>query len=582
MMTTQTQRNRWLLTAVLAGLPVLMYTSTARAQQQQPVNGRALDANNRIGSGGTNTYTPPPTVGQFGNNVVNGNVTQGKSFHGQVDYSDPNAFNGFTAGRATDNFTRDSSGVGVPNTLPPTPGVATPFFGVSRFAPPPQPGLAQSQTSQGGFVPAPTIVVQPNDLRLGAHLEAETSSIIPKAGQLLLPGPIDPTSNQQTLLNASPLTGIRQLNVGDANDMSFLNRFAGGRPDNVLDRVQMNGRDLQRMREELRVAGATPTGADLKLNNGGAVVGAVAPGVNLAHPMEAPASAALVSQPVNAAVPSGAFTNAPNSEAGTYSRLVGTPQQQSAQYDELKKRLEQYQGGHKSTAEIAAEQFNLAMREKQMKEAKAKALANGTKPDALPADPTKPLTDLQPKPAPLPVKSMAAGVNGQGLKEMLGKAEVLMKEGKFTSAIDEYAAAEQVAPNQPLIWIGRANAELGASYYNRAEGHLKRAFETDKALLMAQYDLRSFLGEDRLQSVIKDLKEVASTDQKSPTPVFLLAYVYYNTGNERRAAGYLDLAEKRSEGKDRGIYKLLREHWTLPAGEEGTTPGDGKLPELGK
>ena len=45
-------------------------------------------------------------------------------------------------------------------------------------------------------------------------------------------------------------------------------------------------------------------------------------------------------------------------------------------------------------------------------------------------------------------------------------------------------------------------------------------------------------------------REVASADEKSPTPVFLLAYVAYNTGNERRAAAYLDLAEKRSDGKD--------------------------------
>jgi tetratricopeptide (TPR) repeat protein len=217
------------------------------------------------------------------------------------------------------------------------------------------------------------------------------------------------------------------------------------------------------------------------------------------------------------------------------------------------------------------------MREKQKKDAQAKALAGGAKPDPSPAEGAgKPPTDVQSKPQPLAVKSMTAGVNGQGLKEMLGKAELLMKEGKFTSAIDQYAAAELVAPNQPLIWIGRANAELGASYYNRAEGHLKQAFEMDKALLMAQYDLRGFLGEDRVQSVIKDLKEVASSDQKSATPVFLLAYIFYNTGNERRAAGFLDLAEKRSEGKDRAIYKLLREHWTLPASDEGApTPPAG-------
>src|SRR5439155_3593096 len=133
-------------------------------------------------------------------------------------------------------------------------------------------------------------------------------------------------------------------------------------------------------------------------------------------------------------------------------------------------------------------------------------------------------------PTPVKIKTMTEGVQANGLKELLGKAETMMKEWKFTSAIDTYAAAEQIAPNQPLIWIGRANAELGASYYGRAEAHLKQAFNADKALLMAQYDLRQFLGEDRMASVIKDLKEMASTNQQSPTPVFLLAYIAYNTG----------------------------------------------------
>ena len=162
----------------------------------------------------------------------------------------------------------------------------------------------------------------------------------------------------------------------------------------------------------------------------------------------------------------------------------------------------------------------------------------------------------------------------KGLSEMLKKAEDLMKQGKFTTAIDQYAAAEQVAPNQPLIWIGRANAELGASYYGRAEVHLKQAFNRDNALLMAQYDLRQFLGEDRMASVIKDLKDMSSNNPQSATPVFLLAYIAYNTGNERRAAAYMDVADKRSGGKD-PIYQLLRDHWSLP-------PADGTPSDLEK
>lgn len=572
-MIKQTQRTRWILAAVVAAMPIAALSPKAMAQSQQATTGHALDANNRIGSGGTNTYRAAPSAGVLGNNIVNGVVGGGKEFHGSLTYTDPNSFRGFAPGQTTDNFVRDSSGVGVPNTPPPIPGATTEYYGPSKFAPPPQQGFVANPIG-GGYVPAQPIVVQPNDARLGAHLDALPTGQIPKPGELLLPGPLDPTSNLPTVLSASPLTGIRQLNASDANDASFLRRYTGARQDNVLDRIQMNSNELQRMRQELLSA---PT-----LQGTGPATGGQGP--NLAkpvgQPMEAPADAAIRNTPLTGAVPSSALGASMVTDQGLYSRVVGTPSQQSSQYDELKKRLERYQSDHKTTAEKGADQFNLAMRLK--KEAEAKAVA-GKKPDEVVKvpDDTKPKTDTNAKPPPLTVKSMTSGVSGKGLKDMLATAESLMKDGKFTSAIDQYAAAEQVAPNQPLVWIGRANAELGASYYNRAENHLKDAFKSDQALLMAQYDLRAFLGEDRLQSVIKDLKEIASSDQKSPTPVFLLAYIYYNTGAERRASGYLDLAEKRSEGKD-PIYKLLREHWTLPADSSSTPPADSKTPELNK
>ena len=142
-----------------------------------------------------------------------------------------------------------------------------------------------------------------------------------------------------------------------------------------------------------------------------------------------------------------------------------------------------------------------------------------------------------------------------------------MKDGKFSSALEKYDQAEQVAPNNSLIKLGRANAELGASYFARADQHLREAFAGDEALLMGQYDLRTFLGEDRLKVIANDLKDIANKEQNQVRPVFLLAYVAYNSGNERMAAGYLDLAEKRAGGKDPLITKI-RQRWTLPAAEE--------------
>src|SRR5260221_4538420 len=107
----QTHRARWLLAAVVAAAMPVVMTPLAHGQSQQQVDGRALDANNRIGSGGTNTYRPAPTQGVMGNNIINGNVSGGRGFRGNVDYFDPNAFHGFTPGRTTDGFVKDSAAV---------------------------------------------------------------------------------------------------------------------------------------------------------------------------------------------------------------------------------------------------------------------------------------------------------------------------------------------------------------------------------------------------------------------------------------------------------------------------------------
>ena len=71
-------------------------------------------------------------------------------------------------------------------------------------------------------------------------------------------------------------------------------------------------------------------------------------------------------------------------------------------------------------------------------------------------------------------------------------------------------------------------------------------------------------GEERLQIIEKDLRDQVQKNEKDPGPAILLAYVYYNTANERRAAALLDVADKRADGKDPFI-KMLKQNWALPA-----------------
>ena len=266
-----------------------------------------------------------------------------------------------------------------------------------------------------------------------------------------------------------------------------------------------------------------------------------------------------------------------NTEQGIRYNVLGKARRTSEQYTGVDKRLEQYYSERRKTDADFAREFNADLRRKQAESKTADATKRGvpgvdqTNPakannPKVPDATKKPGEEKVVRPQPVKVTSLATGVRGEGLANVLKKAETLMKEGKYTSALDQYDAAEAVTPNNPLITLGRGHAEFGAGFYVRAEGHLRQALTADRALLMGQYDLTAMLGEDRLTRLVSELKDQTTKNQNNSTPLFLLAYIAYNTGHEQQALGYLDLAEQRG-GDPGGFFKLLKEHWA--AGQRG-------------
>ena len=180
------------LLAATAG--VLAVTVAADAQFPVPQGGNALDANQRLGSGGFNggavdngygAYDNPYVSGSsygggyggygaYGNNVVTGNVTGGRQFRGSIGYTDPRAFRDGTAGEEFDAFSRSASGVTTGGTLInyADAGSSRPFFGDNTVANPP--GDFVRTPATGGFVPSVSAgasfeVNQPTDYRLGSN-----------------------------------------------------------------------------------------------------------------------------------------------------------------------------------------------------------------------------------------------------------------------------------------------------------------------------------------------------------------------------------------------------------------------------
>jgi tetratricopeptide (TPR) repeat protein len=608
-MSTKSNRRRKSLHPLLVAAAAVALPSLAFAQGQIDA-GRVNDASNRVGSWGRNesgtvgsTYSN--SIVNYGNRVVTGNVSQGREFRGNVGYTDPYAFRGNTAGMVSDNFAKNSVGVPRAGAPPIAPNTSVPFYGAAQTVAPP-PGF-QLNASRTGYVPPATVggTARPlQDQRLGIVDLNQPITPAPTPGDIMMRGSLNPqqAAEQAGILTGSTLYGVREWNPQDPADRSFL--------QNALNRQnlgfgpQVDPRAVQRMRDEVEKA-LLPDRVDSQQlqqqPNGGPRSQDALTLDPIRRSFDSPGDAAVANRPINDQVqaqPLGA--SGVNTEQGMRYNLLGRARRTSEQYTELNRRLDQYYTERRKTDADFAREFNSEMARKKEAE---KAAADAKRGAVAGVDPTKPSTTPpgadtgnkpvvpggadateRPKvarPQPVKVTSLSTGVRGEGLANVMKKAESLMREGKYTSAMDQYDAAEAVTPNNPLITLGRGHAELGAGFYVRADGHLRQALATDKALLMGQYDLTAMLGEERLTKIATELKEQTQKDPaRSATPLFLLAYIAYNTGHEQQALGYLDLAEQRG-GDANGFFKMLKEHWALPeaGAKEPAKPNAGATPK---
>jgi len=561
-----------LKSAVLSVLATGLVSTMALAQYRVDLSA-ANDANKRIGSNGRNEVDNRLNPWQISNAIVNGNVTGGKEFRGNVQSGDTFAFRGNrTADRISDNFIRGSSGVNTNGTVSNNASNTTLFYGNSRAAPPP-PGITTTlqQNPNGSYTPPAPVGWTTVDPRQQATSQGPITVFAPADSNG--PGPVDSTF-------APYARGVSPLNALETQSQATLSDYTNINPDltNQLTPAQV---DKMRNAAEQGGQGNQPGQSGQPLQPGQ---------LNNAVPTAQPTNGALnnngISDNVNPAPLSNALTPLPGQEPGMVSRVASPTGGTGSPYTALaERRGEQEQATRPGqAAEQSAQDFNAAL--KARKDAEAKK--NGTdqpapanhgaaqpgvnRPGAnTPANaPSGPASGAPagsaPKPAmPKPVKVGSLGGKGDsGVDALMKKAETQMRDGKFASAIDTYDSAEQANPKNSLIRLGRTNAELGGSYYRRAALGLRNTFTQDHNLLAGQYDLRAYIGDERLATIQKDLSDLIQKNPNDIDAAVLLAYVYYNTGNERRAQALLDLADKRANGKD-DFVKLLKNSWNFGA-----------------
>ncbi|MGE5608461.1 MAG: tetratricopeptide repeat protein [Bacillota bacterium] len=583
-----TRPSKWILAAAIAALPI--FAPHANAQYRVNQNGGALDANNRVGSGGVNTPTSPQSGQPTGNQIVTGNVTSGREFRwgnttvvgpgGQVitrsnqPYFDQRDFQGNVAGSNVDNFIKNSAGVPGPNQGQVLPNQAQAFYG-TRLAEAPPPGFAEKGYT-GTYTPVskPMIARDQGLLPRPGMFDSSPFLETPSGNELFL-GVQDPMTNRPSMFSASPLLGLRPWNPSQSTDGTIVSPYNFSQM-NALDRLRIDQRSILQMREELNKSanqGNNPDSPD-SIDPSKAPAGGLAK--PLPTPFDAPESPSLGGKAIDSSIASSAISGAVRRDQSMGSRFYTSPVQQSSQYAELQRRLERYNADRQLTDEDRQREFLKQLQARQSAEKTAQRSADpglsaisGSQRTAGLGQPGGVSSGLAPS-QPMPVKSLADGIKAPRLAQTLRQAEELTKQGKFADALDRYVVAEAVAPNNPLIWLGKAHAELGVGYYRPAENDLRTALTEDPSLLMGRYDLKGMLGQERLEFLVRDLKETARKQETDPAPTFLLAYLAYNSGSESSAGLYLNEVEKRIADRNdpesisyRNLVKQLRTHWNL-------------------
>ncbi|HTW95026.1 MAG TPA: hypothetical protein VMD30_09550 [Tepidisphaeraceae bacterium] len=563
----------------------------AMGQYQVNADGHALDANNRYGSNGYNSSSS--NVGQLNqvnNQLIYGNTSGLFSFQGQVPFGDPRAFTGnlpATPSQELQQIAGPPPENGAPTNVP------QPIYSVDKDGAPP-PGY-NPIVGAGTYVPAPPEVRQPQDARLG-YLPDELATPLPPPGSVNA-GPVDAQADvtPDYLVQSSPLYGIRGLQMGFSGQGVYSAPTVSAEgaygqqlsSDDILQyRLQLQknlvpGANALQPNSSTNVqqnntAQSTPSGATTLQGQTTNTLGSqqlrtTVVGSRPLVPTDLTRSTLLSSS---------ASSNALNSRGANTGQYTATllpppppPQQITPEYAALQAKLQQFNSMHPQTQAQADQIFQQELQLRNAYEKQQAANLGGAVPvnpggPMIPAPspqivPNAPLNSGAGAVQPVPIGPLSNNVKAPGLHELLSQGEQLSAQQKFKEAIDKFDQARAVAPNDPLIWMEEANAELGAGYYARAESDLRYAFSHDPSLLMATYDINTLIGPQRLQQLIADLKQNALQGD-SETPVFLLAYLSYNTGDASKALQYLDLAQRRAGGQD-DLIRQLRDHWALPS-----------------
>ena len=511
------------LPALLAAAVGMALTSPALAQVQQVQQGRVLDANNQVGSGGSNQpvqgYTPIN-----GNDIVSGNVAGLKYFHGNVQTPSPYQF-GSTQGSASFNsFIRQSAGNG-PGAY--SSGLGSVYYNSSSMVSRGPGGFSPGVTGSGyesRYIPSsalsPTVSTGAAPVAAGLPFRAydrlnaaENSAVIPADA----PGGALASPNFSFRSNAAIDSALKSNKVEGTGTGPKENDNIDSKPKTpneiiapIPDTVAGSGRisdrvavaPMQTERSELRVSETYKTLLE-----------------ELRQVQDAANKAA------------GLTTGAPGSEAAN-SAAAGTPANPlssagivGGDNTKLPKLEIDPITGKPRTAITAADRAKTGLQSTNP------ALPGYISKSALTALESQPDTTLKAGQKVKPVTSLVGpAVSAPTMfGQLMKKAEDQMAKGDYLEAADSYQSALLAQPNDALAILGRGHAELAAGMYESSAGDLKFVFTKKPELISVRFDLAKNLPQERQEYLLKDLGELAQKEPSGNTASFLYCYLSYQT-----------------------------------------------------
>ena len=487
-------------------------------------------------------------INTTGNQVITGNVADGKHFRGVVPYSASTNFADTLGSTTLDSFMRRSAGTGSIGELS---GRYTPYYSPSNTVTTTRPGLSsvirpptartESRTADGFTVPGGG---QEQSL---AGPEFGNSKKINYLPMRYSPQQLEKLISDGVRTYAAAKRLVDEQNIGQMErlkrDLGQLEYRAPQSRQSLIDRADP-------LRPFSKLEHTYDTYTQLELPK---------PKVREKQP-DAPRDTGLLDA-------KGELTKLPKTEQASDDGQTKKDALKGDVYEQMKREIESLQRNlesavrkssfdeaketaagkegpkkRKSSRDIIIEQMqaSLSDEDEEMNEYEAELLrrAMSKKQQEQPSDV---VLSVRAKKIMGEHKTFASYSKDNFNKHMRA-AEQYLKEGKYYRAEDTYTLASIYKPNDPLVYAGKSHALFSAGEYMSSSLFLSRALEIFPEYARFKIDLAAMVGDrDKLESRIGDIEEWIERSGSADLQ-FLLGYVYYQMGRVSEAKKAIDAA----------------------------------------